>query len=263
MTTISIGEFARLSHLSIKQLRHYHDQGVLLAARVDPSSGYRYYDPDQVTDAQLVRRLRDLDMGLPTIREMLRAGAERRLELLRDHMDDLQRHLTHTSEAVTSLQALLEPRVEIAVEHRQLAAQRVLLVRERVAHDAIEAWCERSFTELYQRLGDRLPAGPAGATYDLDWFENECGEVVAYLPVVEGDDTEMLAGFTCAIAIHAGPFTDFDRTYGALGRHVAHHDESLPDPIREIYLIGPPHPDPRTWRTEVCWPIRMSPTNLD
>jgi len=59
-----------------------------------------------------------------------------------------------------------------------------------------------------------------------------------------------------AIAVHAGPFTDFDRTYGALGSHVAEHDTALTEPIREIYVVGPQDcADPAAQRTEVCWPI--------
>ena len=58
------------------------------------------------------------------------------------------------------------------------------------------------------------------------------------------------------MTIHAGPFTDFDRTYAALGTHVAEHETTAPGPIREVYLIGPDHTDePGDFRTEVCWPI--------
>jgi DNA-binding transcriptional MerR regulator len=38
---LPIGRFARLCRLSIKQLRHYDELGLLRPARIDPSSGYR------------------------------------------------------------------------------------------------------------------------------------------------------------------------------------------------------------------------------
>src|SRR3954470_15003809 len=50
---IAIGDFARMTHLSIKALRHYHEVGVLVPAEVDPSSGYRFYRTDQVPVAQV------------------------------------------------------------------------------------------------------------------------------------------------------------------------------------------------------------------
>jgi MerR-like DNA binding protein len=51
---LSIGEFSRMTFLSVKTLRHYHDTGLLAPARIDPSSGYRYYDVSQVTTAQVI-----------------------------------------------------------------------------------------------------------------------------------------------------------------------------------------------------------------
>ena len=60
--------------------------------------------------------------------------------------------------------------------------------------------------------------------------------------------------------MHDGPFNDFDRTYGALGSHVAEYCEVAP-PIRELYLVGPGDAaDPAAYRTEICWPIQRIPT---
>ena len=47
-TTVPIGDFARATHLSVKALRHYHEEGLLAPAEVDPDSGYRRYDLAQI-----------------------------------------------------------------------------------------------------------------------------------------------------------------------------------------------------------------------
>ena len=65
---VPIGDFSRMTHLSVKALRFYHDQGLLEPARIDPYSGYRFYDPRQVPVAQVIRRFRDLDMPLDQVR---------------------------------------------------------------------------------------------------------------------------------------------------------------------------------------------------
>ena len=69
---VSIGDFSRMTHLSIKALRFYHDQGLLEPARIDPDSGYRFYEPAQVPVAQVIRRFRDLDMPLDQVKAVLR-----------------------------------------------------------------------------------------------------------------------------------------------------------------------------------------------
>jgi DNA-binding transcriptional MerR regulator len=68
---ISIGEFARRSRLSLKALRLYDERGVLLPSRVDQASGYRYYDTAQLDEARLVVMLRQLQLPLATIKELL------------------------------------------------------------------------------------------------------------------------------------------------------------------------------------------------
>jgi DNA-binding transcriptional MerR regulator len=68
---ISIGEFARRSRLSLKALRLYDERGVLVPSRVDRASGYRYYDPDQLDAARLVVMMRQLELPLATIKELL------------------------------------------------------------------------------------------------------------------------------------------------------------------------------------------------
>src|SRR6202034_2353623 len=68
---VSIGEFARRSRLSIKALRLYDKRRVLVPARIDEVSGYRYYDVAQLEEARLVSMLRQLDLSLAAIRKLV------------------------------------------------------------------------------------------------------------------------------------------------------------------------------------------------
>ncbi|WP_226345561.1 MerR family transcriptional regulator [Agilicoccus flavus] len=257
MTLVPIGTFARMTHVSVKRLRHYHDTDVLVAARVDPRTGYRYYDVRQAEDARLVATLRSLDMPLPRIAQLVRADEADRTTLLASHLDDLQDTLAATGEAVAMVRAMLEPGAEIDVERRQLPPLLALARSARVERGDIDAWCEESFGALYGRLGARLPAGPGAATFADDFFADDVGEVVAFVPVSGGDDAATIAGGAYAVAIHEGPFSQVSRTYAALGRHVSVAGVGLAGPIRETYyLVGPPTVrDPSRYRTEIAWPI--------
>ncbi|MDH6136479.1 serine/threonine protein phosphatase PrpC [Kitasatospora sp. MAA4] len=68
MRLLTIGAFARASRLSPKALRLYDELGLLRPVEVDPSSGYRFYHPDQLERARLVAWLRRLGMPLARIR---------------------------------------------------------------------------------------------------------------------------------------------------------------------------------------------------
>lgn len=263
---VPIGEFSRLTHLSVKALRYYHDIELLEPAAVDASTGYRRYSTDQVEQAHLIRRLRDLNMPLPEIREVLAASdRDARDAALKGHLERMEAELLRTRDVVASLRALLLPSADIAVEYRSAPSFPALAFTEVVARDAIDMWCETTFTNLYVALAeaDIPPAGPGGATYSPQFFEDDKGEVVAFVPIEDRDRERAaelgtvldLPARRFAIAVHNGPFTDFDRTYGALGSYVAEHDHGLAEPIRELYLVGPGEAEPADYHTEICWPI--------
>ena len=68
-----MGDFSRATHLSVKTLRHYHQVGLLEPATVNPDTGYRYYSAGQIPTAQVIRRLRDLEMPVADVKAVLAA----------------------------------------------------------------------------------------------------------------------------------------------------------------------------------------------
>src|ERR1700759_4877807 len=104
--TLTIGDFARATHLSAKMLRHYHQIGLLEPADVDPDTGYRRYTTEQIPVAQIIRRFRALDMPLERIQAVLAApDLDARNQLISQHLDELQADLAKTQLAVASLRA--------------------------------------------------------------------------------------------------------------------------------------------------------------
>ena len=83
---LPIGRFARLCGLSVGALRHYDELDLLRPARTDPFTNYRLYRRDQLQTARTIVRLRDLEVPLETIRDLLATDdpADRR-RLLREH----------------------------------------------------------------------------------------------------------------------------------------------------------------------------------
>lgn len=267
--SVTIGEFSRLTHLSVKTLHHYHEIGLLAPARIDASSGYRRYETAQVPVAQLIRRLRDLQMPLTQVRAVVEAPDVRtRDETLRLHLDQMERELAQTRDVVASLRSMLTlPLAELAVEYRFIPAFRAYSVTDQVDREAIDLWCETTFGLLGQIAGQHGIFATPGATYGDEFFTEAVGEVVGFLPVapdqpaIDGVGLVDLPASFFAITRHEGPYADFDRVYGALGSHVAEYCEVAPGPIRELYLVGPGDGvDASEFRTEICWPIQRIPT---
>jgi DNA-binding transcriptional MerR regulator len=267
-TRLSIGDFSRMTYLSVKALRHYHDVGVLEPAEIDPDSGYRFYSPSQVGVAQMIRRLRDLGMPLDEVRTIVRAPDERtRDAALVTHLRRMEQQLAQTQQTVTSLRTLLQrPQDPPEVERRLIDATPALAVVEHVRGAEAVAWWMQSFTVLHSTVAScgLSRSGPDGALFPAEFFADEQGEVTAFVPVDRVADVRLPAGVRAttipavgvAVIVHDGPFGDLDRTYGALGTWVLERAHGADGPIREYYLPTGAPDDLLAHRTEVCWPVR-------
>jgi DNA-binding transcriptional MerR regulator/effector-binding domain-containing protein len=273
-TMLTIGDFSRMTHLTVKALRHYHDMGVLEPAAVDPFTGYRSYDTSQVGSAQVIRRLRDLGMPLDSIAAVLAApDLEARNREIAAHLARMERQLEQTQASVASLRALLTGPAELpAIELRAIPAVTALAVRQIVDAADLTEWGGGAFDALAQALAAAglTAAGPYGALYPGDFFELERSEITAFLPVTSGGGGPGGAGLDpagrvrlleipaveAAVAVHQGAFSEIDRAYGALGAAVAERAIGVDGPIREYYLVSSVDTDDvAKHRTEVCWPV--------
>jgi DNA-binding transcriptional MerR regulator len=263
---LTIGDFSRMTHLSVKALRHYHDVGLLEPAEIDRSSGYRFYLADQVPVAQVIRRFRDLGMPVDEVKSVLSApDVGRRNQVIVAHLERMEDQLEQTKATVASLRAVLEaPLAPAPVEYRSVPATPALAIREQVAMADMVDWWTGAFRDLRKAVEDLGAgrAGPDGCLYPNEMFELEEGEMVAFVPVSSpaGGSSRMqpyeLPPVELAIMVHPGSYDELDQTYGALGTYVAERAIGVEGPIREIYLVGPlDSDDVSTWRTEVGWPV--------
>jgi DNA-binding transcriptional MerR regulator len=266
MQQLSIGAFSRLTHLSVKTLRYYHQVGLLEPAVVDPDSGYRYYRPGQAYSAQLVRRFRDLDLPVADVKALLAApDPTARDAILADHLDRMREQLRQTEAAVDSLRRMLEGGpTATAIEERLLEGSPTISTAAFVTRKDVVSWFRDALAGLRATaLAAGLErTGPTGGLYDDELFTQEAGQARVYLPVRDspaldatGARWDLPAG-RFAVALHAGPHSDIDRTYAALGTYADAHGRDGTGPVRERYLTDPlDTPDSTQWQTEVCWPL--------
>jgi DNA-binding transcriptional MerR regulator len=169
---IGIGEFARQSRLSLKALRLYDERGVLVPSRVDQGSGYRYYDPAQLDQARLVVMLRQLQLPLATIKELLacdRADAAARIaehwrgaEAAHDVRRDLADYL------VSRLSGKRLVVYEVATREMP---ERSLLCLKRNVHEQ-EAWAfGKEFIAILRERPLPKMAGRESAMFSIYWGE--------------------------------------------------------------------------------------------
>ncbi len=260
---LTIGEFATLTHLSVRTLRRYHADGLLEPAAVDPFTNYRYYAPEQITNAQVIHQLRRLDVPLREIKRILSTDdAEKRAAVLAEHLSQLEAELARTQAAVTSLRRLVHPATaDLEVALPTLPARTVASIKGAVHIEDSLAWYDQAMDELDAAFPPEERTGPPGGRYANELFTMGYGVMTVFRPVriprpsgrievTEFPPVEL------AVTVHPGPHDDIDVTYGRLGAWVATHALAVDGPIQETYLVGPRDtPAPAAWRTEIGWPV--------
>jgi DNA-binding transcriptional MerR regulator len=251
-TLVGIGDFSKMTFLSVKALRHYHEVGLLAPAEIDPDTGYRRYDAAQVPTAQVIRRLRELDMSLEDVRAVIEArDVSARNDAISAHLRRMEGELQQTRETVKSLRLLLDETAAapVAVSYRIEEASFALAIRDEIAHDDMFPWLDDAFAELHAAAGERTD--PDGALFSSELMEDEVGEIVALVPGTGTPGGRVhvleLPRVEYAVAVHTGPLEEVDRTYGALGTVVAERAIGVRGPLRENYLSDD--------RIEICWPV--------
>ena len=268
---VTIGDFSRASHLSVKTLRHYHDVGLLEPSEIDADNGYRYYSHEQIAVAQVIRRLRGLQMPVTEVKAVLGAREpQTRNQLIAGHLERLESELAETRGAVIELRELLnKPPAELAVEHRTVPATPAIAIHDTIDRDDIFAWWQGALGELHANLqGQTLTrAGAPGGIYAGELFEHDRGQATVFIPIDGRARTvgrvapTVIPPAELAIVHHHGAFDGIDMTYGQLATHVLKHELNIQAPVRENYPTSfLDTPDPQTWDTEIGWPILRADT---
>jgi DNA-binding transcriptional MerR regulator len=268
---LRIGPFSRASWLSIKALRAYHEAGLLVPAEVDPRTGYRSYTTAQLADAAIIRKLRQLDVPLEAIREVLEArDAAVTRKVLTEHSAVLEERIAATQRAVDELYAALEaPALQTAVYRRHEPARTVLTLPGTVTESEWMPFLERArilLDDTATGLG-AVVDGPFGACYP-PMLDDDAQDVLAFVTVdsapllsatmrSDGVAVGELPATDVAVLEHRGDYDDLEDAYRELGSWVATHGQPTDLPVRELYLVGPlDTDDPSNYRTEICWPVR-------
>jgi DNA-binding transcriptional MerR regulator/effector-binding domain-containing protein len=246
----TIGEFSRITGLSVKTLRFYHEQGLLVPSSVDEQSGYRYYAPAKIEVAEVIARLRALDLSLAEIAELLRSYDDDGdvLELLERQSSVIAQKLRQYRDIARSLNQLIASQKE----ERMLAQTASHTIEEKLLNPILIAairmhgrYCEcgPAFGRIARHFGRYLCGPPFLLHYDTEYHENDAN-FEACFPIrqrreVEGIDVRELPGGPCVALVHKGPYEEMGRSYAKVFDYLSEQGYEAEMPTREVYLKGP------------------------
>src|SRR5215216_1966620 len=194
---LSTGAFADLTRLSLKALRLYNQLDILRPVFTDPQTGYRYYGPDQILRARMIRNMRDMDMPLAEIRRVLAVAdvSQAQAELvIRQYLELRTRQLEQMQLLARQLTQQLKPeanKMSLEVEVKDIPTQHIISITRRHKVDGLSEQIQKDCGALFT-LAQESGAAPIGAPFGIYHSainEQEDGPIETCVPIngeVEG-----------------------------------------------------------------------------
>ena len=265
-----IGEFSRITRLTVKALRLYHDKGVIVPSVVDSDSGYRYYSTADVEKARAVSVLKSMQCSLAEIRQLMSDYSDDAdlVDFLKSKRDVLQEEL----DKLAAVSLAIETIVNNETEARKMKQQSYEIEIKNIGDQLVVAnrWhgeyeqTGREIAKLYRAAG-RLVAGPAINLFHDGEYREQGADVESCLPVkkaIGGKTSSItLKGGEFATLTHRGPYDTISRSYARLFDFINQQGAAPGLPSREVYHKGPGmifKGNPERYLTEIQIPIGVS-----
>lgn len=245
-----IGDFSRLSRVSVRALRLYDQMGLLKPVHVDPFTGYRYYSAEQLSSLNQIVAFKDLGFSLEQIIELLNDNippAQIR-GMLRLKQAEVHQLIDGERARLRRIEARLQQIEQsdsaslYSVVLKQAETQHVASIRDvlPICSDIKHLHAELEDALRHQNV--EIVGFPQTLWHDADYrFDNVDAEAIA--PVSESfSGTERVHSYTLpevkqmACAIHHGSYDTLVHAFNALLYWIEANNYQVVGSNREIYV---------------------------
>lgn len=272
---LKIGDFSKLSFVSIRMLRYYDEMDLLKPLQVDDFTGYRYYAAHQLARLNRILALRDMGLSVEQIRQLLSTNLnpEQIQGMLKLKQVELIQQVAESQERLHRIENWLEQfEQEDKMPEYDVVIKKVepILVAEK--HGTTPTWdvigptLDRLFDDIADYLIEQgLKNGEFGpgitSYYDKEYRESDIQLGAAFpikrrIPTSDSIKVYDLPGHeTVASIIHNGSFSGLHAAYKAISEWIETHGYQIIGPNREINLEYERGGDQSKYVTEIQFPV--------
>ena len=264
-TLYKIGMFAAMNHITVKTLRFYEEQGLLMPALIHPETGYRYYTLSQMAVLHQITALKLAGFTLEEITH-INSGADEKAVLLKKKSEllakisDLTRQIAvvdgYLSKRKTGLSApvLIKNIPETTVAFMQIRLESYdrlfdrmpemgALMEKAGCECALPEYCFTNYLEPGYKDGD-IPVEICESVVEA---KKETGEL----------RFKTLPEIRAACVFHKGSYRTFSESYEVVLRYIEENGYEIAGEIRESYIDGIWNKDDESqWLSEIQVPVK-------
>ncbi len=246
---IRIGDFSKLSRVSVKALRYYDEMGLLKPIAVDRFTGYRLYEYSQLSVLNRILALKDLGFSLEEIGRLLDDGlsVEQMRGMLKLRETEARQRVREETERLQRVEARLRQiEQEDGMSKYDVVIKSVDAVKVASVRDVVPTPPEQGglWNELAAYLAQQR-VRPNGACFTLyhdeeykerDWDLEVCEPIADEVSESKRVKVRTLPAANVACAIHHGPFVTINEAYAAIGKWIDANGYRIVGACREVYL---------------------------
>ncbi|MFT3890456.1 MAG: MerR family transcriptional regulator [Anaerolineales bacterium] len=270
---IRIGDFSKLSRVSVKTLRYYDEMGLLKPTCVDAFTGYRLYEYSQLSVLHRILALKELGFSLEEIGRFLDDGlsVEEMRGMLKLRQTEARQRLREEAERLERIESqlrLIEQEDKMSkydVVIKSAEPVKIASVRGVVPTPPEQGvlWEE---LEGYLGIHRVKPSGACLTLYHDDehtngWDLEVCEPIDVELTESKRIKVQVLPAVdSLACTIHNGPFATLSEAYNAIGKWISDNGYQIVGSCREIYLhtAGDGNQNDPNTVTEIQFPVKKA-----
>jgi effector-binding domain-containing protein len=265
---LKIGDFSKLSHVTVKALRLYDQMALLKPAHVDDFSGYRYYCAHQLPRLNRIVAFKDLGFSLEQIAKLLDENlspVEIR-GMLRLKQAELQQLVEEETARLWRVEARLkqieqeESMSNYDVVIKPVEPIKVASIREILPNYPSMGQLFEELLAYFHQPG--LKEGLCvGIFHDPDYKESDVDVEVAISieTVISGNERiqiyELPGAEKMACLVHKGSYKTLSNAYSVLVSWIAANGYKIIGSNREVYIIGGNDQNNESFVTELQFPV--------
>lgn len=268
---LKIGEFSKLSRVSIRMLRYYDEVGLLKPMLIDPDSAYRYYSEDQLAVAWRIKALKDMGFALSAIGEMIADYGDKAalMEHMRKKQAELAEELAQTEYRLRLLDTAIErlrkdETMKYDVTLKTFPERYAATVRMTIPsyYDEGRLWHYLMKETKDMQLVEDDPCYCCAVFHNGEYKENDVDVEVQKTVKGKYADTEhvrfrTLPAVTAATTIHKGAYDGMGEAMTTLAKWVNDNGYEFEGPAFDVYHVSPHETsDPNELVTEICYPVK-------
>jgi len=262
-----IGEFSKITNLTVKTLRYYDEENILIPSYRNEENSYRFYDEEDFQKAELILLLRDFNFSISEIKEILsNYKNDSDLSYFLDEKKNMIRDkIRKEKELLKKIDLYIKPNelevngMNYKFEIKNIEPIMVASIRYKGKYSDVGKYIGK----IYKAVKGNSKGAPLNCYYDSEYKEEADIELcVPTSKVVNNSEvtSKELPRIKAICTTHNGRYESLNKAYKAILDYAKENNLKCLTPSREVYIKGPGvifKGNPNNYITEIIIPIEV------